>query len=100
LKDRAEQAAKNTSHDLPLTVNDEVLSFLNFSRHRAERPSSRPLTAFWPLPGHDFARPAGRRCSAGFDLPAQAEARFSRWRFRGLAHVHLQFVPGAEMSMD
>ena len=30
MKDRAEQAAKNTSHDLPLTVNDEVLSFLNF----------------------------------------------------------------------
>src|SRR5882762_9728971 len=30
LKDRAEQAAKNLSHDLPLTVNDEVLSFLNF----------------------------------------------------------------------
>ena len=30
LKDRAEQAAKNISHDLPLTVNDEVLSFLNF----------------------------------------------------------------------
>ena len=30
LKDRAEQAAKNSSHDLPLTVNDEVLSFLNF----------------------------------------------------------------------
>jgi membrane-bound lytic murein transglycosylase D len=30
LKDRAEQAAKNVSHDLPLTVNDEVLSFLNF----------------------------------------------------------------------
>jgi membrane-bound lytic murein transglycosylase D len=30
LKDRAEQAAKNISHDLPLTVNDDVLSFLNF----------------------------------------------------------------------
>ncbi len=30
LKGRAEQAAKNISHDLPLTVNDEVLSFLNF----------------------------------------------------------------------
>jgi membrane-bound lytic murein transglycosylase D len=30
LKERAEQAAKNSSHDLPLTVNDEVLSFLNF----------------------------------------------------------------------
>jgi peptidoglycan lytic transglycosylase D len=30
LKDRAEEAAKNVSHDLPLTVNDEVLSFLNF----------------------------------------------------------------------
>jgi membrane-bound lytic murein transglycosylase D len=30
LKERAEQAAKNISHDLPLTVNDEVLSFLNF----------------------------------------------------------------------
>ncbi len=30
LKDRAEEAAKNISHDLPLTVNDEVLSFLNF----------------------------------------------------------------------
>jgi membrane-bound lytic murein transglycosylase D len=30
LKERAEQAAKNTTHDLPLTVNDEVLSFLNF----------------------------------------------------------------------
>src|SRR5207248_1434966 len=24
------EAAKNVSHDLPLTVNDEVLSFLNF----------------------------------------------------------------------
>src|SRR5215469_10286493 len=30
LKDRAEEAAKSVSHDLPLTVNDEVLSFLNF----------------------------------------------------------------------
>ena len=30
LKDRAEEAAKNISHDLPLTVNDQVLSFLNF----------------------------------------------------------------------
>jgi membrane-bound lytic murein transglycosylase D len=30
LKERAEQDAKNISHDLPLTVNDEVLSFLNF----------------------------------------------------------------------
>ena len=30
LKQRAEEAAKNVSHDLPLTVNDEVLSFLNF----------------------------------------------------------------------
>jgi membrane-bound lytic murein transglycosylase D len=30
LKGRAEEAAKSFSHDLPLTVNDEVLSFLNF----------------------------------------------------------------------
>jgi membrane-bound lytic murein transglycosylase D len=30
LKERAEEASKNLSHDLPLTVNDEVLSFLNF----------------------------------------------------------------------
>jgi peptidoglycan lytic transglycosylase D len=30
LKDRAEEAAKNISHDLPLSVNDEVLGFLNF----------------------------------------------------------------------
>ena len=30
LKERAEEAAKNVSHDLPLTVNDEVLMFLNF----------------------------------------------------------------------
>ncbi len=30
LKERAEEAAKNVSHDLPLTVNDEVVSFLNF----------------------------------------------------------------------
>lgn len=30
LKGRAEEAAKSVSHDLPLTVNDEVLSFLNF----------------------------------------------------------------------
>ncbi len=32
LKERAEEAAKNISHDLPLTVNDDVLSFLNFFR--------------------------------------------------------------------
>jgi membrane-bound lytic murein transglycosylase D len=32
MKERAEEAAKNISHDLPLTVNDEVLSFLNFFR--------------------------------------------------------------------
>src|SRR5438105_822487 len=30
LKERAEEVAKNLSHDLPLTVNDEVLGFLNF----------------------------------------------------------------------
>src|SRR5437588_5744840 len=30
LKARAEEAAKNISHDLPLTVNDQVLSFVNF----------------------------------------------------------------------
>ena len=30
LKERAEEAAKNVSHDLPLTVNDQVLMFLNF----------------------------------------------------------------------
>ncbi|MDP9146217.1 MAG: transglycosylase SLT domain-containing protein [Acidobacteriota bacterium] len=30
LKARAEEAASKISHDLPLTVNDEVLSFLNF----------------------------------------------------------------------
>lgn len=30
LKERAEEAAKSVSHDLPLTVNDEVLQFLNF----------------------------------------------------------------------
>jgi membrane-bound lytic murein transglycosylase D len=30
LKERAEEAAKSISHDLPLTVNDEVASFLNF----------------------------------------------------------------------
>ena len=30
LKARAEEAAMNFSHDLPLTVNDQVLSFLNF----------------------------------------------------------------------
>jgi membrane-bound lytic murein transglycosylase D len=30
LKERAEEAARNMSHDLPLTVNDAVLSFLNF----------------------------------------------------------------------
>ena len=30
LKERAEEAAKNLSHDLPLTVNDQVLGFLNF----------------------------------------------------------------------
>ncbi|MBZ5526964.1 MAG: transglycosylase SLT domain-containing protein [Acidobacteriia bacterium] len=30
LKGRAEEAAQKVSHDLPLTVNDTVLSFLNF----------------------------------------------------------------------
>src|SRR5437660_4731744 len=30
LKARAEEAAKNISHDMPLTVNDQVLSFVNF----------------------------------------------------------------------
>jgi membrane-bound lytic murein transglycosylase D len=30
LKERAEEAAKNVSHDLPLTVNDVVVSYLNF----------------------------------------------------------------------
>src|SRR5215831_4969500 len=30
LRERAEEEARNLSHDLPLTVNDEVLGFLNF----------------------------------------------------------------------
>jgi membrane-bound lytic murein transglycosylase D len=41
LKDRAELAAKNISHDLPLTVNDEVLSFLNFF----QTPRGRAIVA-------------------------------------------------------
>jgi membrane-bound lytic murein transglycosylase D len=32
LKQRAEEAAKNVTHDMPLATNDEVLSFLNFFR--------------------------------------------------------------------
>src|SRR4029077_5907183 len=30
VKARGEEAGKNISHDLPLTVNDQVLSFVNF----------------------------------------------------------------------
>jgi membrane-bound lytic murein transglycosylase D len=41
LKARAEEAAKNISHDLPLTVNDEVLSFLNFF----QTPRGRAIVA-------------------------------------------------------
>ena len=47
LKARAEEAAKNISHDLPLTVNDEVLSFPEFlpdaarPRHRGNWPAPR-----------------------------------------------------------
>ena len=41
LKARAEEAAKNISHDLPLTVNDEVLSFLNFFQTPRAPPEPR-----------------------------------------------------------
>jgi len=54
LKERAEHAARNLSHDLPLTVNDEVLSFLNSFRPRAAAPSWRPgYTARRSLPRDD-----------------------------------------------
>jgi membrane-bound lytic murein transglycosylase D len=41
LKGRAEEAAKNVTHDLPLTVNDTVLSYVNFF----QTPRGRAIVA-------------------------------------------------------
>src|SRR6266480_4470669 len=47
LKERAEEAAKSVSHDLPLTVNDEVLSFVNFFQTPAvSRAGARGIWQF------------------------------------------------------
>ena len=70
LKARAEEAAKNISHDLPLTVNDEVLSFLNFfqtparARHCGNRAAPRRA-----LSRDDRAGSERGRCAAGPYLP-------------------------------
>jgi len=76
LKGRAEEAAKNISHDLPLTVNDQVLSFLNFfqtprgPRHRGNRTAPRRA-----LSRDDFPCAAGRRTAAGPHLPGASRER-------------------------
>jgi hypothetical protein len=66
IKERAEVAAKSVSHDLPLTVNDVVVSYLNFFQTPRGR---KRLAAQGQIPGHDFAGAQGRRRAAGLDLP-------------------------------
>jgi len=64
LKERAEEAAKSLSHDLPLTVNDVVVSYLNFFQTAARAGDRGDGTAAeGKIRRHDRAGAAGRgRC--------------------------------------
>jgi len=76
LKERAEEAAKNFSHDLPLTVNDQVLSFLNFFQTpRGRAIVETGLRRAGRLSRDDFPRAAGRGPAAGPDLPGASRKR-------------------------
>ena len=69
LKARAEEAAKNISHDLPLTVNDEVLSFLNFFQTtRGRAIVETGLRRAGRYRRNDSAGAGRRKRAAGFDL--------------------------------
>jgi len=102
LKDRAEEAAKNLSHDLPLTVNDQVLSFLNFFQTpRGRAIVETGLRRAGRYREMIFARAAGRRDAAGFDLSGAGGKRFfSRWRCRAPGRaVSGNLLLGAVMNM-
>ena len=66
------------------TVNDEVLSFLNFFQTpRGKAIVETGLTALGQVSGDDFAGSARRRRTPGPDLPGAGRKRFpAGWRFR------------------
>ncbi len=92
LKARAEEAAKNISHDLPLTVNDEVLSFLNFFQTpRGRAIVETGLRRAGPLSRDDRAgTQRGRRAARPYLPGAGGECfpthgAFAGWRARDVA---------------
>src|SRR5258708_37289865 len=93
LKERAEEAAKNLSHDLPLTVNEQVLPFLNFF----QTPRGRAIVETGLLRAGRYRDMISRVLQEG-GLPqylvyvAQAESAFqplalSRACARGIWHL-------------
>ncbi len=77
IKAKAEAEIKITKSDLPLVLNDQVASFINyFSNPRGTRHAGARLGAFGALSRHDCACPEGGRRSAGPHLPGAGRIGF------------------------
>jgi len=71
LRERAEEEARNLSHDLPLTVNDIVASYLNFF----QTPRGRAIVE------NGLRRKGKYQEMIARVLMEEPRARFSRWLF-------------------
>ena len=96
LKERAEDVAKSVSHDLPLTVNDVVVSYLNFFQTpRGRAIVENGTAAQGKIPGDDRAGAEGRGRAAGPDLSGAGGERVSAAGAvagRGAGHLAIRAV--------
>ena len=69
IKDRVRDQVAATVSQLPLSVNDAVLGYINYFSNRGHRTHGGGHAALRPLPPHDPAHPGRGGRAAGIDSP-------------------------------
>ena len=67
LKDKVREQVKATASQLPLSVNDAVLGYINYFSSRGHRTIVAAIERSGPVPADDPADSGRRRRSAGTD---------------------------------
>ena len=75
LKDKVREQVAATVSQLPLSVNDTVLGYINYFSNRGHKTMIAATAALGPLPAHDPAHPGRRRRTAGIDPPGAGRIR-------------------------
>ena len=75
LKDRVREQVAATISQLPLSVNDKVLSYINYFSRRGQEHHHRRNAALGQVPSDDPAHSGRRRRAAGVDSPGAGRIR-------------------------